>query len=81
LGTGLRVCAHDTVPFALWCAFGNLSDYRAAQMSAMAGFESNASDRDTICAIVGSVVAMSCRPETIPVDWMAQRESLPVDID
>jgi ADP-ribosylglycohydrolase len=81
LGTGLQVTAHDTVPFALWCAFRNLSDYRSAQLAAMAGFESNASDRDTICAIVGSVVSMSCDPSTIPADWVAQREPLPADVD
>jgi ADP-ribosylglycohydrolase len=75
------VTAHDTVPFALWCAFRNLSDYRSAQLAAMAGFESNASDRDTICAIVGSVVSMSCDPSTIPADWVAQREPLPADVD
>ena len=77
LGTGLRISAHDTVPYALWCAFGNLHDYRAAQMTAIAGLESAASDRDTVCAIVGSIVAMSCADSTIPADWIAQREPLP----
>lgn len=80
LGTGLRISAHDTVPYALWCAFGNLRDYRAAQLAAIAGFESSASDRDTICAIVGSIVAMSCADSTIPPDWSAQREPLPEDV-
>lgn len=77
LGTGLRISAHDTVPYALWCAFGNLHDYRAAQLAVMSGLESPASDRDTICAIVGSIVAMSCADSTIPAEWMAQREPLP----
>ena len=80
LGTGLRICAHDTVPYALWCAFGHLRDYRAAQLTAIAGFESPASDRDTICAIVGSIVAMSCADSTIPPGWSAQREPLPEDV-
>jgi ADP-ribosylglycohydrolase len=80
LGTGLRLSAHDTVPYALWCAFGHLHDYRAAQLTAMAGFESAASDRDTICAIVGGIVAMSCADSTIPADWIAQREPLPEDV-
>jgi len=79
LGTGLRISAHDTVPYALWCAFGHLHDYRAAQLTAIAGFESAASDRDTICAIVGGIVAMSCADSTIPADWIAQREPLPED--
>ena len=77
LGTGIHVSAQDTVPFALWCAFGHLRDYRAAQMAAMTGFESGASDRDTICAIVGGIVAMSCADSTIPSDWVAHREPLP----
>ena len=80
LGTGLRISAHDTVPYALWCAFGNLRDYRAAQLAAIAGFDSPASDRDTICAIVGSIVALSCEDSTIPPDWTAQREALPEDV-
>jgi ADP-ribosylglycohydrolase len=77
LGTGIRISAHDTVPYALWCAFGNLRDYRAAQLTAMAGLESPASDRDTICAIVGGIVALSCADSTIPAEWIAQREPLP----
>jgi ADP-ribosylglycohydrolase len=80
LGTGLRISAHDTVPYALWCAFGQLHDYRAAQLTAIAGFESPASDRDTICAIVGSIVVMSCADSTIPAEWLAQREPLPEGI-
>ena len=80
LGTGIRISAHDTVPYALWCAFGDLHDYRAAQLAAMAGFESPASDRDTICAIVGSIVAMSCADATIPAEWLAEREPLPQDV-
>ena len=80
LGTGLHISAHDTVPYALWCAFGSLRDFRAAQLTAIAGFESPASDRDTICAIVGSIVALSCADSTIPPDWTAQREPLPADV-
>ena len=79
LGTGLNVTAQDTVPFALWCAFGSLHDYRAAQLTAMSGFESGASDRDTICAIVGGIVIMSCADATVPAEWMDQREPLPED--
>lgn len=77
LGTGLRVTAQDTVPYALWCAFGNLGNYRDAQLTAIEGFASSASDRDTICAIVGGIVGLSSE---MPDDWLAQREPLPESV-
>jgi hypothetical protein len=34
-------------------------------------------DRDTTCAIVGGIVALSAAPATIPSTWVAAREPLP----
>lgn len=81
LGTGLHIRADDTVPFALWCAFNHIDDYGAAQLAAIEGFASPASDRDTVCAIVGGVVGAACHPETIPEAWRSRREPFPDDID
>jgi ADP-ribosylglycohydrolase len=33
-------------------------------------------DRDTTCAIVGGIVALSAGRESIPPAWLAARESL-----
>jgi len=33
-------------------------------------------DRDTTCAIVGGIVALSCREETLPAEWLVARETL-----
>lgn len=80
LGTGVLITAADTVPFALWCAFSHPLDFRAAQLAAIEGFESWKSDRDTICAIIGGIVGVSCDPSTIPEEWKAQQEPLPDDV-
>jgi ADP-ribosylglycohydrolase len=34
-------------------------------------------DRDTTCAIVGGIVAMSAGVESIPPSWIESREPLP----
>jgi ADP-ribosylglycohydrolase len=81
LGTGLHVRADDTVPFSLWCAFRHLRDFRAAQLAAIGGFDSPASDRDTVCAIVGGIVGAVCPPETIPAEWQSSREPFPGDVE
>ena len=70
LGNGSQLSAQDTVPFALWCAARHLGDFEEAMWAGvMAG-----GDRDTICAIVGSVVAMTA---DVPVRWLEAREALP----
>jgi len=71
LGTGRRVTAQDTVPFCLWCAAFHLDDYEKALRWTLQGL----GDRDTTCAIVGGIVALSA-PE-IPGPWLARREPLP----
>ena len=72
LGNGTGVSAQDTVPFSLWCAGEHLDDYPEALWLTVSGL----GDRDTTCAIVGGIVALSA-PETIPAEWLARREPLP----
>lgn len=69
LGTGAQVAAHDTVPFAIWCAAGHLDDFAEAMWTTVAGL----GDRDTTCAIVGGIVALSAH---IPAGWLDRREPL-----
>lgn len=70
LGTGALVAAHDTVPFAIWSAAGHLDDFAEAMWRTVAGL----GDRDTTCAIVGGIVALTA---PIPSPWLDRREPLP----
>ncbi|PJM96682.1 hypothetical protein CG719_05720 [Streptomyces sp. CB01373] len=73
LGNGRQVSAVDTVPFTLWCAARNLTDYAAALWAtASAG-----GDVDTTCAIVGGIVASRVGTEGIPAPWRHRTETLP----
>jgi ADP-ribosylglycohydrolase len=65
LGNGAQIIAKDTVPFAIWCAAHHLDDFEEALWHAVSAL----GDRDTICAIVGSIVILSCDPATVPVAW------------
>ena len=71
LGTGNKVSAQDTVPFCLWSAAHHLQDFEEALWWTAKGL----GDRDTTCAIVGGIVALSAG--TVPVAWINQREPLP----
>jgi ADP-ribosylglycohydrolase len=71
LGTGEEVSAQDTVPFCLWSAAHHLEDYSEALWWTVGGL----GDRDTTCAIVGGIVALSSRH--IPPEWLNNREPLP----
>jgi ADP-ribosylglycohydrolase len=73
LGNGSKVTCPDTVPFALWCASHTLHDYAESLWKTV----SAEGDRDTTCAIVGSITILSAPPETVPVDWLVAREPLP----
>lgn len=73
LGNGIDMSAADTVPFALWCCAQHLDDYTDALWLAVSG----GGDRDTICAIVGGVVASFTGSEAIPALWRQSREALP----
>ena len=70
LGNGMKIMAVDTVPFAVWCAAHNLSDFKSALWKAV----SILGDRDTICAIVGGITIMSSEENNIPADWLASVE-------
>lgn len=71
LGSGQEVACYDTVPFCLWCARRHLDDYTEAFWTTVSGL----GDRDTTCAIVGGIVALSAAG--VPGEWLARRESLP----
>jgi len=73
LGNGMQLSAQDTVPFALWCTCQHLFDYEEALWLAVSGL----GDRDTICAIVGGIVALSAGMNSIPTAWHDAREPLP----
>lgn len=70
LGTGYYVSAQDTVPFCLWVAAHCTNDFTEAMWRTVKGL----GDRDTTCAIVGGIVALS---STVPAEWVRLREPLP----
>lgn len=73
LGNGVNLSAQDTVPYALWCCGQALDDYQAALwLAAEAG-----GDSDTLCAIVGGVVACFVGPAGVPNGWKERREPFP----
>ena len=72
LGSGDRVLAADTVPFALWSAAHHLGDFEAAMWATVEGL----GDRDTTCAIAGGVVALAVGPARLPAAWLRAREPL-----
>ncbi|MFW5740254.1 MAG: ADP-ribosylglycohydrolase family protein, partial [Myxococcota bacterium] len=76
LGSGNRVTAPDTIPFALWCASHHLDDFERAMWVTVSGL----GDRDTTCAMVGGIVSMSVGCDGLPGDWLADREALPEGI-
>jgi ADP-ribosylglycohydrolase len=76
LGTGSKVTSADTVPFTLWCAARHLGFYEEALWTTVSGL----GDRDTTCAIVGGIVAMSCEAGAIPTAWLEAREALRRDV-
>lgn len=73
LGNGSRISAPDTVPFAMWTIATRLDDYEeAVRTCAEVG-----GDMDTMCAIVGGVIAAHHGPECVPGKWLTAREPLP----
>lgn len=71
LGNGTTLCADDTVPLALWCAANNSNSYEEAIWRGLEAL----GDRDTIAAIIGSIVVMSAGANSIPAHWIKQAES------
>ena len=72
LGSGQKVLSEDTVPFAVWCAARHIDSFEEALWCTVAGF----GDRDTTCAMVGGIVALSAGRSSIPAPWLAAREPL-----
>ncbi|MBB5872691.1 ADP-ribosylglycohydrolase [Allocatelliglobosispora scoriae] len=73
VGSGLRISAPDTVPFAVWCAARHLDDLpEALWATASAG-----GDIDTTCAIVGGIVAARTGLDGVPAEWLDACEPLP----
>ena len=70
LGNGTALCAEDTVPFALWCVANHTSSFEEAIWTGLRAL----GDRDTIAAIIGSVVVLSAGPDSIPQQWISQAE-------
>lgn len=76
LGTGQGISAMDTVPFCVWCAARHLDDFEEAMWTTVAGL----GDRDTTCAIVGGIVALSTQ-KPVPPAWKQARERLSLAMD
>jgi ADP-ribosylglycohydrolase len=74
LGNGSYVVAADTVPFCVWSAARHLDNYAEALWQTVYGL----GDRDTTCAIVGGIVALSADRRTVPDTWLRSREPLQV---
>jgi ADP-ribosylglycohydrolase len=72
LGNGTMVSAQDTVPFTIWCTARHIDNFEAAMWATVSGL----GDRDTTCAIVGGIVALSVGYAGIPLAWQQARESL-----
>jgi ADP-ribosylglycohydrolase len=75
LGSGQRISAQDTVPYVIWCASRYLDNFEEAFWNTVAGL----GDRDTTCAMVGGITALSDREKGIPEEWLERREKLPLD--
>ncbi len=76
VGNGTQVTAPDTVPLCVWLAARHCWDYPAALWATASAF----GDVDTTCAIVGGIVALSSGAASIPPEWIAAREQIPVDL-
>ncbi|MFF5564695.1 ADP-ribosylglycohydrolase family protein [Streptomyces sp. NPDC012623] len=72
LGSGSRIRADDTVPFAVWTAARHRDDLAAALWATAEG----GGDTDTTCAITGGIVAARTGLGGVPAIWRARREPL-----
>lgn len=72
LGNGSRIISQDTVPLAIWCIAHYKDNYEEALWKTVSAL----GDRDTTCAIVGSVVALNTGIEGIPSYWTKSTESV-----
>jgi ADP-ribosylglycohydrolase len=73
LGNGSQVSAQDSVPLALYSAARFADQFEEAfWFTASAG-----GDVDTLCAMVGGLVALRVGISGLPTEWLARREALP----
>lgn len=72
LGNGTLLTAADTAPFALWCAAHYHDHFENALWTSVSGL----GDRDTIAAIVGSIVVLYAMDNTIPATWADRTEKI-----
>lgn len=72
LGNGIKLTAQDTVPIAIWFMANYINNYEEALWNSVSAL----GDRDTICAMVGSVVALYVDDITIPKLWIDSTESI-----
>jgi ADP-ribosylglycohydrolase len=72
-GTGRQVSAPDTVPLALWVVARHPDDYEEAIWTVAPLAE----DVDTLCAIVGGIIAGRVGEDGIPAAWRQAAEPLP----
>ena len=76
VGNGAEVSAQDTVPFCIWSACENLSNYREAILQTVGV----GGDCDTNAAFVGGIVAGYAGIDSIPEDWLRAREEVVVKV-
>jgi ADP-ribosylglycohydrolase len=74
LGNGSGVTAPDTVPLCLWVAAHASHGLEQALWHTVSAL----GDRDTTCAIVGGILALTGGPDGIPKRWLQSREALPI---
>ncbi|MES2570829.1 MAG: ADP-ribosylglycohydrolase family protein, partial [Verrucomicrobiota bacterium] len=74
LGNGCGVTSPDTVPLVVWCAARHIGNY----VEALWATASALGDIDTTCAMVGGIVALSAGNDSIPGEWLAASEPLPL---
>ncbi|MEZ0108010.1 ADP-ribosylglycohydrolase [Catenulispora sp. EB89] len=73
LGSGERIRASDTVPFAVWTAAHHLDSLTDALWTTADGF----GDVDTTCAITGGIVAARTELRGVSARWLELVEALP----
>jgi len=74
LGNGSGVTAPDTVPLCLWVVAHASGGFEKALWHTVSAL----GDRDTTCAIVGGVLALTSGHDQIPQHWLQSREALPI---
>jgi ADP-ribosylglycohydrolase len=77
LGSGQRIRADDTVPFAVWSAAHHLDSLTDALWCTAEGL----GDVDTTCAITGGIVGARTGTAGVPDTWLTRREPLPTWVD